>query len=194
MLQVSRGEALDNVRLKCLAWRTEAQMSVRFRNKEIAFALALAAAAIGISALWLSAAPPTLAQPVQPGGPMAGSPGPAMTTTATPTATCNTIFLALSGRFALIAWPGADGSPVGVALGGGADHCGTDITADVTVVWGFDATTQTFAGYFPAGVGIPGANDLTAFTHGLAYWIGLVSPSPAISWGVENTNPPGSMH
>lgn len=90
--------------------------------------------------------------------------------------------LALSGRWTLVAWPGADGASVADALSGG--DCGNDVTSKVAVIWGFDATTQAYQAYFPEATNIPGANDLDTLTRSLGYWVALNDPSSSVTWTV----------
>lgn len=90
--------------------------------------------------------------------------------------------LTLSGRWTLVAWPGTDDISVMYALSG--DDCGNDVTSRVAVIWGFDATTQTYQAYFPDANDVPGANDLDTFTSGLGYWVALNDPSSAVTWTV----------
>ena len=44
----------------------------------------------------------------------------------------------------------------------------------------WDAATQAWRAYFPAGAGVPGANDLTALRTGSAYWVAISGPGPVI--------------
>ncbi len=118
----------------------------------------------------------------QPGAPVVVFPtGPS-----TPTTACGTTdSITLSGLWTLVAWSGQDGMSVADALAGGADGCGSDITAEVAVVWGFDAATQTYYAYFPSAANVPGANDLTSLTQGMGYWIALVDPTSTVVFKVE---------
>jgi hypothetical protein len=96
-----------------------------------------------------------------------------------------TITTTLTGTFTLIGWVGVDNISVADALRGGPNgpSGGTnDITAQVSVVWGFNNATQTFVAYFPASANVPGANDLTALQSGLGYFIGLNNPSSVVQW------------
>lgn len=87
-------------------------------------------------------------------------------------------------RWSLVTWIGADNIPVADALAGtGANDAGNDITDQVTAVYGWNAEAQQWLGYFPAGVGVPGANDLTALRTGNAYWIAIVAPGP-VNWTI----------
>lgn len=108
---------------------------------------------------------------------------PTTTPTPTPTTCGETVDLTLSGRWTLVAWPGADGMSVLDALAGG--DCGNDITAKVSVIWGFDAATQTYQAYFPGSANVPGLNDLSTLKLGLGYWVGLVDPATSVTWTVE---------
>jgi hypothetical protein len=90
----------------------------------------------------------------------------------------------LSFRWSLITWVGPDNIPVADALAGtGANEEGNDISAQVTAVYGWDQAAQQWLGYFPTGVDVPGANDLTALQMGDAYWIAIVGPG-SVTWTV----------
>ena len=125
----------------------------------------------------------------QPGAPVVVYPTTPPTTTPTPppTQSCTSPMstLTLTGLWTLVAWPGASGTPVDTALSGGADHCGTNVLSQVSVVWGFDAATQTYSAYFPSAMNVPGANDLDSLTQGLGYWVALSDPSSNVTWKVE---------
>ena len=43
----------------------------------------------------------------------------------------------------------------------------------MTAVYDWDAANQRWFAFFPAGVGLPGANDLDTFVFGEAYWIAI---------------------
>ena len=53
----------------------------------------------------------------------------------------------------------------------------------MTVVYGWDAPAQDWLGYFPGGVNVPGANDLTKLMSGAAYWIAIKGPG-AVNWTI----------
>jgi hypothetical protein len=92
----------------------------------------------------------------------------------------------LNFRWSLITWAGADNIPVADALKGGAstkNPGGNDISAQVTAVYGWNQTSQTWLGYFPSGASVPGANNLTVLNTGQAYWIAITGPGP-VTWTV----------
>jgi Domain of unknown function DUF11 len=92
----------------------------------------------------------------------------------------------LNFRWSLITWAGADGIPVADALKGGAstkNPGGNDISASVTAVYGWNASGQSWLGYFPTGVNVPGANNLTSLSTGQAYWIAITGPG-SVTWTV----------
>ena len=90
----------------------------------------------------------------------------------------------LTFRWSLITWIGADGiSPSDALSGTGANAGGDDIMAMVTAVYGWEQASQTWLGFFPAGLNVPGANDLTILTLGNAYWIAITAPGP-VTWTV----------
>jgi hypothetical protein len=79
----------------------------------------------------------------------------------------------LNFRWSLVTWTGDDGMAPGSALKGPG---GSDISTQVSAVYGWDAATQQWHGYFPGGAGVPGANDLAALKTGSAYWIAVTGP------------------
>ena len=86
-----------------------------------------------------------------------------------------------------VTWNGADNVPVADALKGtGANDAGNDIFDQVTAVYGWDAAGQSWLGFFPAGVNVPGANDLVALKKGSAYWIAITGPS-SVSWTIATS-------
>ena len=88
----------------------------------------------------------------------------------------------LNFRWSLITWNGADNLAVADALKGtGANDTGNDIFDQVTAVYGWEQQAQDWLGFFPAGVSVPGANDLVALKTGQAYWIAIKAPGP-VSW------------
>ncbi len=99
----------------------------------------------------------------------------------------NTMSYTLSFRWSLITWAGADAIPVSDALKGtgasGQNPGGNDISASVTAIYGWNAAAQQWLGYFPSGVNVPGANDLTSLKTGDAYWIAITGPS-SVTWTI----------
>jgi hypothetical protein len=90
----------------------------------------------------------------------------------------------LNFRWSLVTWAGADNIPVEDALKGtGANDAGNDIFAQVTAVYGWNQVGQSWLGYFPSGVSVPGANDLTNLQQGDAYWIAIKAPGP-VTWTI----------
>ncbi len=90
----------------------------------------------------------------------------------------------LTFRWSLITRIGADGiSPTDALSGTGANAGGDNIMAQVTAVYGWEQASQTWLGFFPAGLNVPGANDLTRLTLGNAYWIAITAPGP-VTWTV----------
>jgi|GEM_PF-3967979 len=88
----------------------------------------------------------------------------------------------LNFRWSLVTWQGEDGITPGAALvGGGGSH---DISDDVTAIYGWNAATQTWAGYFPAGANVPGANDLASLEAGEAYWVAIEGPGNVV-WSIS---------
>jgi hypothetical protein len=96
----------------------------------------------------------------------------------------NTTTYQLSFRWSLITWAGADGiSPTDALKGTGKNAGGTDIFDKVTAVYGWNQQSQTWLAFFPAGVSVPGANDLTSLRSGQAYWIAIKGPD-SVTWTV----------
>ncbi|QFG03093.1 hypothetical protein [Tepidiforma bonchosmolovskayae] len=90
----------------------------------------------------------------------------------------------LNFRWSLITWAGANNIPVMDAIKGtGKNDAGNDISASVTAIYGWDAAGQKWLGFFPAGVNVPGANDLNALKTGEAYWIAITGPS-SVTWTI----------
>lgn len=90
----------------------------------------------------------------------------------------------LQFRWSLITWVGADGiDPEDALRGTGPNAGGTDIFDQVTAVYGWNAAAQQWLAFFPSGVDVPGANNLTALENGEAYWIAIAGPGP-VSWTV----------
>jgi hypothetical protein len=96
----------------------------------------------------------------------------------------NTATFTLTFRWSLVTWTGADNIPVADALHGtGANDAGNDIFDEVTAVYGWDAAAQDWLGFFPAGVSVPGANDLASLDNGAAYWIAIEGPGN-VTWTI----------
>ncbi|MGB4862362.1 MAG: hypothetical protein WBO97_07880, partial [Tepidiformaceae bacterium] len=101
----------------------------------------------------------------------------------------NTTSYTLNFRWSLITWAGADAITVNDAIKGtgtsGANPGGNDISASVTAIYGWEASTQQWLGFFPSGVNVPGANDLTSLKTGQAYWIAITGPS-SVTWTIAS--------
>jgi hypothetical protein len=101
----------------------------------------------------------------------------------------NTHSYSLSFRWSLITWIGADAISVNDAIKGtgdaGKNPGGNDISASVTAIYGWDAAAQQWLGFFPSGVNVPGANDLTSLKTGDAYWIAITGPS-SVTWTIAS--------
>jgi len=99
----------------------------------------------------------------------------------------NTMSYTLSFRWSLITWAGADGIAVSDAITGtgtsGKNPGGNDISSSVTAIYGWNAAAQQWLGFFPSGVNVPGANDLTSLNTGDAYWIAITGPS-SVTWTI----------
>ncbi|MBA4181586.1 MAG: hypothetical protein C0506_13430 [Anaerolinea sp.] len=101
----------------------------------------------------------------------------------------NTQSYTLNFRWSLVTWAGANDIAVADALKGtgtsGKNPGGNDISASVTAVYGWDQAAQQWLGYFPTGVNVPGANDLTALKAGSAYWIAITGPG-SVTWTIAS--------
>ncbi len=92
----------------------------------------------------------------------------------------------LNFRWSLITWAGANNISVADAIKGGegtANPDGNDISAQVTAIYGWNQSAQTWLGFFPTGVDVPGANNLNTLTTGQAYWIAITGPG-SVTWTV----------
>jgi hypothetical protein len=106
-------------------------------------------------------------------------------TSASPTITYTLYF-----RFTLIVWTGPNGISALAALKGqeNPDNPATNnVSTLVGAIWRFDATTQTFKGYFPGSDGVPGANDFTTLTTGVGYFVALLNPG-TVTWTTLGAN------
>ncbi len=99
--------------------------------------------------------------------------------------TTTTFTYTLYFRWTPIEWKGAEGMSIQTALTGSASGT-NNVLSSVTAVWYFDPATQTFKGWFPSGVGIPGAVDITTFHHGGVYWLAISAPG-SLSWTITQT-------
>lgn len=96
-----------------------------------------------------------------------------------------TVELTLNFRWSLVSWQGADGMAPADALRGPAGA--TDITGQVTAVYGWEAAGQAWRAFFPSGASLPGANDLNALKAGAAYWIAVTGPGN-VTWSIAKAN------
>jgi hypothetical protein len=101
----------------------------------------------------------------------------------------NTTSYTLNFRWSLITWAGANDIAVIDAIKGtgtsGKNPGGNDISASVTAIYGWNQAAQQWLGFFPTGVNVPGANDLTALNTGQAYWIAITGPS-SVTWTIAS--------
>jgi len=95
-----------------------------------------------------------------------GTATPTPTETPTPVDQCPTTPIDLSGAATLTTWPGPDGATIASVV---AD-CQDGEFADVTAIWTFDSATQQWSGWFANAGDVAGANDITEFTTGTAYF------------------------
>lgn len=89
--------------------------------------------------------------------------------------------------FTLIGWAGQDGITAKAALSGPNPAVGnpptTNVSNVVTVIWRYDASSQTFKAYFP-GHDTDGLSDFTTLQKGVGYFIGMAPGTPATTWTV----------
>ena len=91
------------------------------------------------------------------------------------------VILTLNFRWNLVTWQGEDGLSPDAALRGAGGA--TDITSQVSAIYGWNAATQSWLAFFPSGTGIPGANNLTSLTAGSAYWTAISGPGQ-VHWSI----------
>ena len=97
-----------------------------------------------------------------------------------------TLTYTLYFRFTLIVWTGQNNVSALAALRGleSPDNPATNnVLALVGAIWRFDASTQTFKGYFPGSDNVPGANDFTTLQSGVGYFVALRNAG-TVSWTV----------
>ena len=90
----------------------------------------------------------------------------------------------LNFRWSLVVWKGAEGMSISAALKGqeSPDNPATNnVFTTVTAIFRWAGSTQTWLGYFPAGEGVPGANDFTTFSRDTAYWI---ASNSTVTWTI----------
>ncbi len=91
----------------------------------------------------------------------------------------------LTRTWTLIAFLGKDNILIASALGGvesGVDNPQTNnVLGLVTAVAFWDAPNQRYLFWFPGGASVPGANDITTFRYGMAYWIAVTTTT---GWAV----------
>ena len=93
----------------------------------------------------------------------------------------------LSVRWSLIVWQGRNGISATAALKGieTPDNPATnDVSTRVTAMYSWNAGGQKWDGFFPGSESIPGANDFTTLTKGVAYWT-AINGSSAATWTIE---------
>ena len=108
-----------------------------------------------------------------------------------------TVTYTLFPGYSLITWAGVDNTSIANGLGGveTPDNPATnDVRANVGAVYMWSATgvgcrngeSACWLGYFP-GVNVPGANDITTFRQGTAYWIAVFPGSGTVSWVIAES-------
>jgi hypothetical protein len=103
-----------------------------------------------------------------------------------------TVTFTLYYRWSLFAWLGQDNiNPMTALEGTSANPATNDVSSQVTAIyrWSADGTgcpsgmSQCWLGWFPNGVGVPGANDFTTLQYGTSYWWAINGPGP-VTWTV----------
>ncbi|MBI2765815.1 MAG: hypothetical protein HYX53_07885 [Chloroflexi bacterium] len=96
-----------------------------------------------------------------------------------------TAAITLTPGWTLVTWQGGDGmTPADALRGAGASGTGTDISAEVSAMYRWDAAGQRWQAYFPGSANIAGASDLAALRTGEAYWVALKGAAP-VSWVMQ---------
>ena len=93
----------------------------------------------------------------------------------------------LSIRWSLLVWQGKNGISATAALKGieTPDNPATnDVSTRVTAMYSWNAGGQKWDGFFPGSENIPGANDFTTLSKGVAYWT-AINGSSAATWTIE---------
>ena len=89
-------------------------------------------------------------------------------------------------RWTLIAWTGIDNLSVYNAVRGietGTANPNTnDVSGQVTAIWYWDGSSQSYKGFFVGFENVPGANDFTTMKRGISYWLAVASTTT--SWTV----------
>lgn len=108
----------------------------------------------------------------------------------TNTSSTATVTYTLYFRFTLIVWTGPNNMNALAALRGQEtpdNPLTNNVSALVGAIWRFDASTQTYKGYFPGSDNIPGANDFTTLQNGVGYFIALLNPG-TVQWTAPGAN------
>ena len=91
---------------------------------------------------------------------------------------------ALSFRWNLLVWLGADGVSAESALKGlesPDDSLTNNVFSTVTAIFRWNASGQRWLAFYPSGVGVPGANDFTTLGRYSAYWVAV---STGTNWTI----------
>jgi hypothetical protein len=97
-------------------------------------------------------------------------------------------------RWTLVVWEGLNNKSISQAISGteSPDNPATNnVFSSVTAVFRWSPAgvgcsagqSQCWLAFFPSGVDIPGANDITTLEHGVAYWFAVTGPGNA-TWTV----------
>lgn len=89
----------------------------------------------------------------------------------------------LTSRWSLLTWTGRDGMSVSDAVRGAGVPGASDLTARITAIFLWDATTSTWKAYFAGSDGVPGASDFSTMATGAVYWV-AISGEGTVPWVV----------
>jgi hypothetical protein len=79
------------------------------------------------------------------------------------------------------------GSGLSQVSGESADQA-SNVAAQVTAIYRWDAPNQRWQAHFPGSENVPGANDFNAFENGRSYFIAIAGPN-SLSWVVLRGSP-----
>jgi hypothetical protein len=86
----------------------------------------------------------------------------------------------LYARWNLIGWLGGSNVDIIQALANNTAPDG-DLSSRVVAIYAWEASSQSWKGFFPEAVGLAGVNDFDTFTQHTGYMI-AISPGPSVTW------------
>lgn len=87
----------------------------------------------------------------------------------------------LTSRWSLLTWTGRDGMSVNDAVRGTGIPGASDLSARITAIFQWDATTSSWKAFFVGSDGVPGASDFSTMTTGAVYWV-AISGEGTVPW------------